>query len=360
MNSTNNLSCYNFSKREYDAAYGTKMSVATVGVLMSLLVIFLVLISKSYKHFVFRLVIYFMVADTLQAIAHILELIPVAHIENEVIVRPGWNSLCAAFGFFDQVTVWMGNVGILWIMLYLLWLIHQLKKLLGGAQPENVQLYQMSPKTELIGLFFLLFFPFTFNWIPFIWDMYGLSGLWCWIKISRYGECKDFQLGLILMFSMFFVPLILIILFSFAGFLAITFILCRGAIDQKGLAGKIYQRGIKEMVLISIYPIVYNILCLIIIINRIDSAVNVGGTNKTPYFPLWMAHAFADPARVLLPPVAFLLHPKSWKSMFGNRKLESSSQTRFSIPPEDSDIDKGITIYGTAPIGDCPEVLEPQ
>ena len=247
-------------------------------------------------------------------------------------------------------------------MFYLLWLIHQLNKLQNGAQCENMQLHQMSPKAELIGIFFLFFFPFTFNWLPFVWDMYGLSGLWCWIKISRWGQCKDFQLGLILMFSMFFVPLIVIILFSFAGFVAITVILCRGAVHQRGLAGKTYRRGIKEMIIISIYPIVYNALCLIIIINRIDSAVNVSETKTRPYFPLWMAHAFADPGRVLLPPVAFLLHPKSWKSMFSNRKLESSSQTRFDISPEGSDIDQGITIYGTAPLEEDspPKVLEPQ
>ena len=331
--------------------------MASLGICASLLVIFLILCSRSYKHFVFRLVIYFMLADTFQATAHILELIPVTHADGDVVVKPGWDAACAAIGFFDQVTMWMGNMGILWIMFYLLWLIHQLRRLQSGSRPESVQLYQISPKVELVGVFFLLFFPFTFNWIPFIWDMYGLSGLWCWIKVSRFGLCKDFELGLILMFSMFFVPLMLVILFSFAGFVAIIVILCRGAIRQGGLAGQIYRRGIKEMVLISIYPIVYNILCLFIIINRIDSAVNNSEYHTTPFFPLWMLHAIADPGRVLLPPIAFLIHPKSWKSMFSHAKLEFSSITRFSND------DKGVTEYGTAPVqchSDHRKVLEPQ
>ena len=112
MNTSTNLSCYDFSRKEYDAAFYTKLSVASMGVLTSILVVLLILVSKSYKHFVFRLVIYFMVANILQAISHILELIPVTHTHGEVAVRDGWSAVCSAFGFFDQVTVWMGNMGI--------------------------------------------------------------------------------------------------------------------------------------------------------------------------------------------------------------------------------------------------------
>ena len=59
----NNSSCYNFSKMESDAASYTKLCVASLGIVACLLVIVLITLSKSYKHFVFRLVIYFMLAD---------------------------------------------------------------------------------------------------------------------------------------------------------------------------------------------------------------------------------------------------------------------------------------------------------
>ena len=116
-----------------------------------------------------------------------------------------------------------------------------------------------------------------------------------------------------------------------------------------GLAGKIYRRGAKEMVLISIYPIVYNLLCLIIVVNRSVSVVN-NRHGKPPNYRLWLAHAIADSMRVLFPPVAFLLHPKSWKSMFSERKVESSSKNKLSATPEDNDVDNGTTRYGTVPV----------
>ena len=59
-----------------------------------------------------------------------------------------------------------------------------------------------------------------------------------------------------------------------------------------------------------------------------------------------MAHTLAEPARVLIPPIAFLLHPNSWKTMFHkNKKIESSPTPPIYIKPEDSvDIDTHIAI----------------
>ena len=58
-----------------------------------------------------------------------------------------------------------------------------------------------------------------------------------------------------------------------------------------------------------------------------------------------MAGAIADPSRVLLPPLAFLLHLKPWKTIFCKRRSsDSSSDTRFTIPPENDDIKEGVPI----------------
>ena len=94
---------------------------------------------------------------------------------------------------------------------------------------------KISAKTEWVGLFFLLIFPNTFNWIPFIWDMYGISGLWCWKKESR-GYCEDYELGLTLIFTLFYGPLIIIITFSFVSLMATTSILCKGALNRSAVS----------------------------------------------------------------------------------------------------------------------------
>ena len=339
-NDMSNESCYKFSNAQFDLVLHMKLSMDSLGILVCLIVLSLIVLSKAYKRLVFRLVLYFIVADIFQAITHIIELTPIEHMNGEVVVKEGAETLCAVYGFLDQIALWMGNVAIVWIMLYLLWIVNQLRCVQKGAHPNK---NKISTKTELIGLFFLLVFPLTFNWIPFVWNMYGISGLWCWIKESR-DYCHDYELGLTLIFSMYYGPLIIIITFTFVSLMAITAILCKGALNKSGVARKTYTRGVKNTLLIAIYPLVYNVICLLAIANRIYSAIN-GSNGGEPYVPLWIAQTLAEPARVLIPPIAFLLHPNSWKTMFGKDvDAESIRTASIHIPPEDADIDTNIII----------------
>jgi len=60
-----------------------------------------------------------------------------------------------------------------------------------------------------------------------------------------------------------------------------------------------------------------------------------------------MAEAIADPAHVVLIPLAFILHPKSWKNMFGKKENDDFMDDEYSVPPEDDDIEEGIIIRST-------------
>ena len=346
MNITdNNMSdagCYKFGNTELDLVLRIKISMDSLGILMCLVVLAAIILSKAYRRLVFRLVFYFILADIFQAITHILELTPIEQVNGVVVVKQGAEGLCAFYGFLDQIALWMCNVAIIWIMLYMLWIVNKLRRVQRGANSTN---HKISIKAELVGLFFLVFFPLTFNWIPFVWNMYGISGLWCWIKESR-GYCEDYELGLTLIFTLFYAPLIIIVTFSFISLVAIATILCNGLINRSAVARSTYSRCVKNTILIAIYPLVYNLICVLPITNRIYSASN-GSKGGKPFFPLWMAHTLAEPARVLLPPIAFLLHPSSWKTMLRSRnsKIESSPTPPIYIQPEDSaDIDTHIAI----------------
>ena len=339
-NNTTSKSCYEFSNSQYDLVLRVKFSMDSLGILVCLIVLALIILSKAYKRVVFRLVLYFIIADIFQAITHIIELTPLEHVNGEVVVKEGAEGLCAFYGFLDQIALWMSNVAVIWIMLYLLWIANKLRKAHRDGNPYK---NKISIKTELVGLFFLIVFPFTFNWIPFIWNMYGISGLWCWIKESR-DYCHDYNFGLSLSLSMFYGPLIIIVTFTFISLIAITIILCKGALNKDGMARKTYTRCIKNTVLIATYPLVYTLICLVLITNRIYSSIN-GSNGGEPFFPLWVAHTIADPARVLIPPIAFLLHPSSWKTMFGkNADVESFRTASIHIPREDDDIETSIII----------------
>ena len=348
---TSDLSCFNFTHGLVKTVLISKLTLASLGVVACTLVIFLILVSKGYKLFVYRLVIYFMSITFFQALIFIAEVVPVHQVHSIVKVRKGWDPLCTMFGFLDQIALWMGILAILWITFYLLKIIWNLHKVqnrdMQQLPEENDQRpkHQAFSKHELLGLVVVLVFPLTFNWIPFVSGMYGISGLWCWIKLTKDNCRQDFTVGLTLQFSLFYGPLMVVIFFCFIGILVIVVFLCKGSLNKWGLARRQYQRGTREMMIVLLCPFLYNLLCFLLLANRIYSAISTKHDDAISY-PLWIAHAIGDPCRVLLPPLAVLLHPNLWKNLICRNRNRDETETYFSVPPEDSDIPDGIRIKG--------------
>ena len=119
---------------------------------------------------------------------------------------------------------------------------------------------------------------------------------------------EDYELELTLIFTLFYGPLIIIITFSFVSLMAITSILCKGALNRSAVSKSTYRCCVKHTILIAIYPLIYNLICLLPIANCIYSASN-GSCGREPFFPLWIAHTLAEPACVLIPhlPFSFIL-----------------------------------------------------
>ena len=117
-----------------DTIFIIKVALGSTGVLASLLVVLLIGVVKLYKQFVYRLVLYLMAINALQALFQILELIPIEVTEdnNIVLLRngTGWEEACSVISCLDIGVVWMGNLVIVWTMLYMLslsWQLHRLQ-----------------------------------------------------------------------------------------------------------------------------------------------------------------------------------------------------------------------------------------
>ena len=345
----NQTLCNNYTSADFQTIRTTKLVVSSLAVVACLVAIFLVVLGKSYRRFVYRLVLYFMIAVLLEALSLIVEQIPVEKLPNHTVdVRKGWESACSTFAFFDQVSHWIGNIVILWIFLYLLRLAWRLYRLEVGN--DDSDLYQKVSKAEITGLALMFLVPLSFNWIPFALNMYGLSGLWCWLKMAENGCNGDQTLGLTLIFVMFYGPLMFLMLFGFVSLGVIVAALCSHWNKVKGMVKKRYMRGIQEIALVMIYPIVYNLICILLVTNRIDSAARTS-RGEEPFYPLWLAHALADSFRTLLPPLALILHPSTWSMLKRTCQPKEEDTEYFYVPPEDDDIDEGITIRGSKQVG---------
>ena len=346
VNGSNATKCLEFSESQLLTANFLKTGIAIAALIACSIVIVVITILRGYKHFVYRLVLYLMVADLLQALTNILESLPVKTDRHGVVkVQPGTEGQCATYGFLNQLAAWSENVVICWIMAYILVLVARIARVNSEYQSvDGTKTGKLKHKKyEVFGVIFVALFPVTFNWIPFVDNMYGLSGMWCWIKLTK-GNCHDdYIFGLTLTFLLLYAPLMLIALFGFVTSSIAVFVLCKQKIAQKMKSTQLlYNKGLQEMIPLLAYPLIFSIICSFSIANRIYYAEYV-----KPYYPLWIAHAAADPGRVLLPPIAFMLHPSTYKKLLCPREQGPITVTSCHISKEGDDIEKSLVLKGT-------------
>ena len=283
--------CYRLSDNQDRAIFATKLAFLAVSILTNIAAVGVLIYFKSYRRFVFRLVLSLLLASLLGVVVQILEVMPLDHTDAPTL-RPGWKATCSAFGFLDQVTMWMSNFVIIWIVGYLCWLM---------IQPgHKVNMFTSKVTVvEAVGISVCFFLPFTFNWIPFTSDYYGPSGHWCWIRLTRTANCTDTNIrdGAIYIFLLYYGPLVVIM--SVTTVIAIIALItwCKNLVRSDTS---------KDMAFIAVYPILFNVAGCIVTANRIEEFRRISSL-LPPNFGLWMAHAVADPIRTLLPAAFFLL-----------------------------------------------------
>ena len=329
-NNTNGNFCLKWSAEELESWQITTICISSAGVLACILAIICILVSKGYKKFVHRLTLYLIVAVQFNAAVSILQVVLVYYNGAVVATREDLRKLCAAAGFLNELADWLELLVICWIVLYLV----------------MVLVFQYSAdairrKHEICGLAVILMLPFLFIWVPFVKNMYGLSGGECWIKPSVKSFCEYDGVGLTLMFLLSYGPSFLVCLITFVSFGTIAIVMCKRASrhqEQGSSQPSIYQRGLKEVLPLLLYPPIYFLFWMAVIATRIyDVLQKVQG--RKFQFSLTLAHyvAFLLVALLIIP-LVFLLHSSINCCRKKRNKLYTpSTTTSYVVPNECSD-----------------------
>lgn len=313
QNSTENSSyCFNFSASDLKVNTAVTVSLHFIAVTVCLITIFFIFATKQHLVFVNRLVLYLMVAASLWSLTIMAEVIPVVH-ESALVgikVREGWEDTCAAIGFLTQVVETAKILIVCWIVLYLLLLV--------------VFKYNASKlKHEVGGVLTVVFFPFLIDWIPFRWHWYGLSGLWCWIKLTDI-DCnrKSLWKGVGLMLAVEYIPVLLATTFTAVSFISIAIALCRRAhrTEIKWKWTSVYQKGLAEAAALMVYPSIYGVIFIFRVIHRTYYVIQITRF-YSPNYELWLAHSTALGIGGILVPLLYLLRPSNLKKFYLCRRL---------------------------------------
>ena len=332
---SNNLSgnfCLQWSKEELESLEIVNICMSAAGVLASAVAIIFILVSKGYKKFVHRLTLYLMVAVQFHGVVSILQVVPVYHNGAVVATREGFEGLCAAAGFLINAINWMILSIMCWIVLYLL---------LVFKYSANA----IRRKHEICGLAVVLILPFLFNWIPFVKNMYGLSGEQCCMKPSVRSYCKYDSVGLAFIFLLAYGPEILVGIIMFVSFGTILIVMCRRALQQEqGLhQPSVHQQGLKEVLPLVFFLLIYFLLWMGLVATRIYNATQ----GRKFQYSLMLIHDIISGVIVLLLPTAVLLHSSVNCYKKQRKRMHTlNTTTSYIVPNESSDQVKPLIIKG--------------
>lgn len=219
---------------------------------------------------------------------------------------PGQTELCTGYGFIIQ---WSGVVMFnfaLGLMLYVLYLVYIQIKQEPFTQLRRTRYGKRL--VECVYLIFILTFPLTYLWIPFIHDNYGLSGASCWMR-ALDENCKIVGLADQLIFAYgayegvgvaaIFVTIV------------ISVVYCRIARDYPDA-----RQLIKRTLLLLIFLLLYVFVISLPLVVRLDAGI----TGSRQHFILWITWAVAIPISHTIFTFGFLF------SFYSGRMLCSCGQ----------------------------------
>ena len=310
MDLNNSSYCFNFT--ESDLRYNTAVTISLhlTAIAACALTISFIFATKQHHQFVNRLILYLMVVSFMWSVTIIAQTIPVVHDHEkmDVQVRQGWDDTCAAIGFITQVAESAKILVVCWIVLYLFMLV--------------IFKYKISKKYhEISGFVVLVIAPFLFNWIPFSLARYGLSGLWCWIKLTDT-DCDNIIDGISMMLTVEYVPVLLAVVFTLVSFLSIVVTFCRRsyqmAIKWKWTA--VYQQGLAEATTLMIYPTIYIFIFFFRVVHRTIYIIQITKT-EPPTYTLWLIHSTFLGLTGILVPILHILRPSNLRKIYVCRRF---------------------------------------
>ena len=222
----------------------------------------LVFVFKLHLYFVHRLALYQVLAAFFYGLALTFELL---------FLDEKNRGLCATVGFFLIYFSWVKLLFTAWLV------VHLFCQVVFYKDPQNV--YRVY---EVLCVIISIIVPLLFLWIPFVSEAYGLAGAWCWIE-SWKDKCIDniSIAGVTEQFVLWYVPAMICSIVESIAIIVIVLRLLfyyRPDDDDKSaslLRKKKRHNALKELLPLLAYPILFCVLLIPQLINRLFGALAV-------------------------------------------------------------------------------------
>ena len=231
----------------------------------------LVFVFKLHEYFVLRLALYQVLAAFSWGLVLTLEMIFL-----DVTLKD--NGLCVAIGFFFLYFSWVKLLFTTWLVVHLFCLA-----VFYRDPQKDCKFY------ELVCVIISIVVPLLFLWVPFVNGAYGPAGAWCWIESWKYNCIDNISIaGVTEQFLLWHGPAMTCsIIESIATVVIILRLLfCYRPDDDDVqdesaslLRKKKRHNALKELLPLLAYPILFCVLLIPQLINRIIGAADTDQLN---------------------------------------------------------------------------------
>lgn len=272
-----------------DIVVATKRAASSLSILGSMFTLFLIVFFKKYKDPSQRMIANLSIASLLLSASCLIEDIVY---EN--------TTLCRIQGALLTQFVWNCC---LWIMCIVFNLYF---KLIFG-----IDLY----KRELAITMFCWLFPVVTMSLPFIDDVYGPAGVWCWMKNDwrwRFGDWYFFRIGSLIIFVVVMIHM--------------TVVMYRMKTSRLS-SNPVHNTISDDIKTLRLYPIVYFLVNIFPVVNRIQNAVSAD-EQKGYVFGLLLFQSIADPSFGAIAALVYVLDSRTRKKLKPKQFREAAQRWR--------------------------------
>ena len=333
---------HSFSPSERNKLLVAAAASGTSSLLLCTLAISILIALRLYKHLVYRLAMYQVLAALFRGFSICLFFMLYGY-RNSLYYRVS----CKFTAFFMQHCVWVELIFTSWLTLHLFCYIIFFKNL---------------KRFEWLYLSSSVLVPLLFDWIPFIHNSYGVSGAWCYIR-SWEDNCATVKYieGIAEQFALFYGPASVFLTLNTIAVVIMFAVslrrVCKNSeAENEPLNDKNqYFKVMKQLLPLLAYPIIYFVLFIFPFVDRTYMAVS----NRTSY-SLAVVHGVSYSSTGVFIALTLLVHigmvkwksrakplsrsrdcDKGYSTFEGVTPYTSGAATNFSLPYE-SEVDGKI------------------
>ena len=269
---------------------GIRALIGLFSALCCLLVIGMIFCLKKYSFYSQRLILYLAIAAFLHSLSYTLARV------NYYTPRYLFDDYCYFGGFINLYSSWAEVLALCCLTF----------NVFVNAVMDRW------PSTSLQYVYLAVMFlgPLLWCWVPFLNQTYASSLGWCDLRTVDE-QCNRFVFGDILRFALWYVPVYILLFVCFLAIVVAAIMIHRRSRMWYGIYNPDYQqtgwRLKNEVKPLIWYPVVYLLLNVFSLANRIDIAIH---SPEDSTIALWYLHVLTSPLRGAFIAIVYAFDPE--------------------------------------------------